>query len=385
MERMFDINKIPKQILGVTLSDYERENLSKGLTSFYHEGFYDGKNVVNGKIWLTTNEDGEIEVKLKKKEHIIEIPNKINVNGINHELTEDEKHKLSLGLPIELKNRDGSTVKVMIDKELNTISFFTNENVKDILLDKYYKFGHLTISGYTLSEKEFKDLLEGKSLGPKVFEENGNFFVCSISINKNELIYHDIVDVSKETALQLQKELNSKSEIDKGLDQSKPNTQSISESNQRDIIESHNTTQKTDTRILVNEEGQVSHRDTVEQVNKVENIVNTENNKSFEVSDNFKNCIDNYNIQSLAEQKNNGHSLSDNEISYVLNSNLSYEQKSTILNMFDIPDSKINQVIEKFDIENSEFKFVHSPDEKAKPGKSLHQTANLIRSAFDNM
>lgn len=379
MERMFDINKIPKQILGITLSDYERENLSKGLTSFYHEGFFDGKNVVNGKIWLTTNEDGEIEVKLKKKEHIIEIPNKINVNGINHELTEDEKHKLSLGLPIELKNKDGSTVKVMIDKELNSISFFTNENVKDILLEKHEKFGHLTISGYTLSEKEFKDLLEGKSLGPKVFEENGNFFVCSISINKNELIYHDIVDVSKETAIQLQKELNSKTEINKDFVQSK------SESNQREIIESQNSSHKTDTRILINEEGQVSYRDTVEQVNKIENVIDTENNKSFNVSDDFKNSIDNYNIQSLAEQKNNGRTLSDNEVAYVLDSNLSYEQKSTILNMYDIPDSKINKVIEKFDIEHSEFKFVQTPEEKAKPSKSFHQTANLVRSAFDNM
>jgi len=383
METIFDINRIPNEFYGITFTETERNMLAKGLTSFYHEGFVKDNEVFNGKIWLS-EEDNQILVNVKKRDNILFIPEEID----GYKLTNDDINKLKNGEFLKIPN--GLTVG--IDHDLNCITISSGIPMANVIEDRLKEFGKYSISGYELSKEEINTLINGGTIGPKVFVENNEYFISklSFSIDGMGLTYHDSFEISNSKAQELIPKINGiqLNETPTIIDNTNYTSQQVNQSEEIN-----------DTKTISDVNGNLIHEDTVKQTTQSSNlnissqtIPNTSEQIPIKpeilVSEQFAQMVNTMDKENLAKLTKNGHTLSDNEIAYVLsNNNITQENKDFILQLNNITESKSNEISTKYGI--TEESKLHSVKQdtllKDKKPKTLDKEANVINSMFQNM
>src|SRR5271157_4592217 len=91
-QKLIEINEIPDEIYGVTLSELDKERISYGEYSSLKEHFQlPNGSVKDGKVKLVLNRKGEAEFHFLFHKEILEIPDIIGGKKLSKEQLEDLK------------------------------------------------------------------------------------------------------------------------------------------------------------------------------------------------------------------------------------------------------------------------------------------------------
>lgn len=203
-----DLELIPEEILGVKIGEATRKLLSEGKESPLLEGMLtEGKELKNAKVRIVKGLDGELEMVFNYQREQLIIPERIG----EYKLTEEDKIKLTNGEttgPVTIK---GQEVYLQVDNKLNSVSIKSPKevSVKDIIALKHEK-GLLNIAGYKPSSDEVKDLIQGKELSTKVFEQDGRYFAARMSLTDDDkgVKFTEITSLTPTKAKELIERLN---------------------------------------------------------------------------------------------------------------------------------------------------------------------------------
>jgi hypothetical protein len=180
---VFDINDVPATVNNIALSEADRQNLAQGKTSSLLPNMkHDNGEVADTKIFLKKNLHGGTEICFKLKKQVLLIPDEIG--GVK--LSKQQLADLEQNMPVLIK-LDGKDRIVQIDKELNKIS------VKSL-----NEIGIPQMCGkYELTDKDKLDLAAGKSMPPRMFENNGQYFIAKLALTQDNkgLVFSDIKDL----------------------------------------------------------------------------------------------------------------------------------------------------------------------------------------------
>lgn len=194
----FNKNEIPNEILGVKLSEADKERLAYGQNSGLLENLKlnDGQ-IKDGKIKLSRNKDGEVEVNFQFKNENLLIPNDL----YGHKLSNEQKQHLANGKTSgPFVDKNGTEVFIKVDKELNRVVVSQS---KELGIPKQ-------IGEYHFSESEKNSLANGEKLPAKVYKGEDGYFIASIQIteDKKGIEFSSIKSLSQQEATIMIKELN---------------------------------------------------------------------------------------------------------------------------------------------------------------------------------
>lgn len=207
--KAFELNDVPEEVMGVKLNESTRRMIADGKESHLIEGMLvnDGQELRNAKIRLVKGKDGKAELAFSFQNEQLIIPEKI----ADYKLTEEDKTKLVNGEtagPVRIK---GSEVYLQVDKDLNsvTVKSARDISVKDVIQLKSEK-GKFVVAGYVPSKKEVEDLLNGKTIPTKVYEQDGKYFAARLSITDDDkgVRFTEISSLTPERAKELKERLN---------------------------------------------------------------------------------------------------------------------------------------------------------------------------------
>ncbi len=206
---VFLAEEIPAEINGVKLSESSKELLKKGEWSELLEGLWDDSSIKNAKIKLSrSSNDGTIKVNFKFQNEQLIIPERIG----DYDLTSEDKIRLTnkeIAGPISLK---GQELFLQVDSELNSVVIRSAKeiDVAKVIELKFQKNNKFEISGYSLSEKEVKDLCSGKELPTKVYKEGNTYFSAKISLteDKKGVRFGEVLTIPNHRAQALINKLN---------------------------------------------------------------------------------------------------------------------------------------------------------------------------------
>lgn len=209
---LFDIEKeVPNNLNHIKLSQQTKELLSKGSYSDFLEGMlFDDGTVKSGKVKLSRDINGEIEILYHFKKEKLVIPEKLG----EYKLTENDKIRLGenkLSGPIPYK---GNNIYLQVDPELNSIivKMESELSMGEIIEAKFDKFGEFSIGSNKLTTDMVQDLIKGKELPNMVYfdKETNQHFLAIISITPDGkgIKFFDYITISKEKALELMPILN---------------------------------------------------------------------------------------------------------------------------------------------------------------------------------
>lgn len=443
-KRLANSNELPAEVLGVKLSETDKEHLCWGGWSELKQDLHspDG-SVKDGKFKITRNPKGEIEFNFLFKKDILIIPDKIG----NKKLSKEQQEELTHGKTV-LVHYESNEFYLKIDKELNTISISTGREIG--IPDE--------LGEYKLSEQDKENLANNKPLGTKVFKGKDGFFLANVRISEDrkEIIFMDIKSIDKQVDIDFYKnkfnkeiintfdsnisienvlsvvEPTSKIKIDYSdglqgevlkaiVDKDFSKVREIKLQgyipNENDIKFIQDTTKCTTTEksafftiLGVNEPSKnITMKDNLNQSDIFDSIQESYDNQSDDryyemnkemaggnksqtyLSKEFILSIDEKAIDKLKELTNNGFSPTEKELNYlVVSTNYTEQEKQEVLSFLKVEpdkkqeaDIKIGQISE-FEKKEKELKPKNEVLNKT-PNEGLKKAERLITQAFDGM
>jgi len=205
---IFDLEEIPSEISGVTLTDAVRELLSYGNESPLLEGFImDDGDIRNAKIRMIRSASGEAEVGFTFQREQLIIPEIIG----DYKLSEEDKVRLinrEVAGPAKI---NGTEVFLQVDNELNsvTVKSANDISIKELIVLRHSKNG-FEIAGQKLDDNEVRQLIEGKELDTKIYEQDGKLFSARVSLTEDDkgIRFREILTLTPLQAKELQWRLN---------------------------------------------------------------------------------------------------------------------------------------------------------------------------------
>lgn len=215
IEKKFELEtEVPYEINGIKLSEETRELLSKGQFSEYLEGmvFEDG-SVKNGKIKLSKDVVGEIEILYHFKKEKLIIPSRIG----DYELSNEDKVLLMQNKTTGPILYNEQNIYLQVDPDLNSI-IVKNESqlsMSEIIQAKYDKFGEFKIGNVYLSSEQVNDLVSGRQLPNMVYfdSKTNQHFLAKINLTPDGhgIKFIDFQTISPQKAKELEPLLNKNS------------------------------------------------------------------------------------------------------------------------------------------------------------------------------
>jgi len=217
INRKFGLEEIPSEISGVTLTDAVREQLSYGKESPLIEGFLmDDGDIRNAKIRMIRSASGEAEVGFSFQREQLIIPEIIG----DYKLSEEDKVRLinrEIAGPAKI---NGAEVFLQVDNELNsvTVKSANDISIKELIVLRHAKNG-FDIAGQKLNDNEVRQLIEGKELDTKIYEQDGKLFSARVSLTEDDkgIRFREILTLTSLQAKELQKRLNKRKLLDSNI------------------------------------------------------------------------------------------------------------------------------------------------------------------------
>lgn len=193
--------EFPKKLMNVSLTDEIKDQLLTGEWSEVLTGFETEEgDIKSGRLKLVQNENGEYEIKVRYRQMELEIPDEM----FGHTLTDVEKAELESGLTVGPFNYDKAELYLKVDKELNRVTVSTSG---DFNLPKSNQIG-----GYELTDLDKNNLVNGNSIGMRVFKGDNGYFKANIKIEQkfgHTLMHFDSAEaLSNKQAQELIPKLN---------------------------------------------------------------------------------------------------------------------------------------------------------------------------------
>jgi len=185
-QKLVSLNQIPDEILGVKLSELDKEKLSYGEYTSLKEHFkLPNGSVKDGKTKLSLDSKGEIEFHFLFHSDILEIPEKIGGKKLSKEQIDD----LHNGKTV-LLNIDDRDLYLKVDKELNCVSISTGKEIG--IPDE--------MGGYRLTAEDKQNLANNEPIGSRVYKGKDGYFIANVKLSKDnkEIIFMDIKSIDRE-------------------------------------------------------------------------------------------------------------------------------------------------------------------------------------------
>jgi len=343
----FQISEIPSTINGVKLTDRDIEKLLYGEPSGLLKGLmFEEGEVRDGKIWLSRDETGQLEINYLFAKHEVPISKQIE----DYVLPDDIRLKLLNNETVGPFLFGGQHVFLQVDQEINRV-----------LIKSGYEINvPKKIASYSLTAEDMNTLANGGKLENRLFCINGKYYTAKIGMTKDKrgILFENLLDqsfLSNDELILLEKTLNKPSDPVPPLELSPG-------------LEETRTTKKKEFAQYLSNPVEFKR---LEKINQQPEI--------------FRDAVDDYNVTMLVKLKEAGFVPGKADIDYIkYNVNIDNEEKRAIGTVFDIKISQPDQAKKAPDVSAD-----NEPD-KDNPQKSgesavAQKFGNLLTEAFSNM
>ena len=292
---LFNVSEIPPIINGVSLSEKDIDRLCYGESSGLLQNLMFGEGEIrDGKVWLSRDESGELEVNYLFSKPEIVIPKQLE----DYIIPEKDRLKLMNNETVGPFLFGGQHIFLQVDHDINRI----------VVKSGYEINVPKKIAGYSLNGEDMNTLANGGKMKNRLFCIDGKYYTAEIGMteDKRGLFFDQYKDQSHLSSKQLK-------ELERTLNQPSSPTPPLELS--PSLEEKRLLKQQGFAKYLLNP---------ADDQHPIEKMLE----KQREI---FKNAVDNYDMNMIVHLKESGFIPNESEIDYLKNNvNLDNEEKRAI-------------------------------------------------------